>query len=43
MMKKSQKLAILASLAMSLNFYGNVSASDTDYVYYDGKKFIEFE
>ncbi|WP_303758265.1 autotransporter domain-containing protein [Selenomonas ruminantium] len=43
MMKKSQKLAIFASLAMSLNFYGNASASDTDYVYYDGKKFIEFE
>lgn len=42
-MKKSQKLAILAALVMGVNFYSHASASDTDYVYFNGQKFIEFE
>ena len=42
-MKRSQKLAIGAALVMGVNFYSHVSASDTDYVYFNGQKFIEFE
>ena len=39
-MKRSQKLAIWAALVMGANFNSHVSASDTDYVYFNGQKFI---
>ena len=41
-MRKSQKMAILAALVMGVNVNSHVSASDTDYVYVNGQKFIEF-
>ena len=42
-MKRSQKLAIGAALVMGVTFNSHVSASDTDYVYFNGQKFIAFE
>ena len=42
-MRKSQKMAILAALVMGVNVNSHVSASDTDYVYFNDQKFIEFE
>jgi len=42
-MRQFQKLALLIALTMSANFSSHVSASDTDYVYFSGQKFIEFE
>ena len=42
-MKRSQKLAIWAALVMGVHFNSHVSASDTDYVYFNGQKFIAFE
>ena len=42
-MKRPQKLAIGAALVMAVNVNIHVSASDTDYVYFNGQKFIEFE
>ena len=42
-MRRSKKLAILTALTMGVQFSSHASASDTDYVYYNGKKFVEFE
>jgi len=42
-MKRPQKLAIGAALVMAVNVNSHVSASDTDYVYFNGQKFIAFE
>ena len=42
-MRQSKKLAILAALTMGVQFSSHALASDTDYAYYNGKKFIEFE
>ena len=42
-MKRSQKLAIGAALVMVVTFNSHVSASDTDYIYFNGQKFIAFE
>lgn len=42
-MKRSKKLAILAALTMGVQFGSHASASDTDYAYYNGVKFAEFE
>ena len=42
-MRQSKRLAILAALTMGVQFSSHALASDTDYAYYNGKKFIEFE